>query len=88
MNALATAARRTLEEESARVTLRHFWHPPLENGLIGPSADGITDLRLKRTFVRVSDWDQVFRHVLELFPWLKSETASKTRRRSRGSSGR
>ncbi len=76
MNALAAAARRTLEEESARITLQSFWHPPSEHGLTGSSGVGLVDFRRKRAYVRRSGWaGQVIGLIVERFPWLPPDDA-------------
>jgi hypothetical protein len=69
MNALAAAAR-TLEEDSAALTMRKFWHPPLDDAPAGSSSAGVTDFRRKRTAVRESGWSEPVRFITRRWPWI------------------
>ena len=78
MDALAAAARRTLEEDSARVHERAFVHPPPDEGeRLMTTAEGVTDFRCRRTRVerQTPGWDELFMTVRDRFPWLVGDDA-------------
>jgi hypothetical protein len=70
VNALAAAAARTLEEGSAALTMRRFWHPPLDSAPARSSSAGVTDFRRKRTSVRESGWSEPARLITRRWPWI------------------